>query len=400
MSSDYRQLAEEFAPILQIHAGNPMKPTPVEFMLDYATLYCKTTNFQSYDTRPFKYNKIKRYKKIGLREEWWQYFQRAKKEMVGDTDRWFKEGTGILDWYLSLYNKDFNPDWAKDEPKTWQDFWVEKMKDQEIKDKYPPTVYYQILDGSDTPIIQYSFFYPYDWWVNKHEGDWERLQVKVSSRNVNEAEIQAMVYYHHNSFTILTTDDEFPKSDYWHVYDKTHPLIWVGGSSKSCRNKKMDIKQYLKKKENPNSSGASCPWNFRHHPESTKHQQRESLEGWNSTNGEKSWKDFICEPFSGLFYPKTDGMLLSFQEEHDGPLVYQRVQLQWQKGNSIKVSAKPEKYKLIELEIGEKHSYPTEIKGSNPSWLDFPGRWGMYSTYKFPAEGPTYHRGWDIWPTD
>ena len=41
-------------------------------------------------------------------------------------------------------------------------------------------------------VIQYFYFYPYNHWWNRHEGDWQRVHVVVNSRNPNDVNIEVL----------------------------------------------------------------------------------------------------------------------------------------------------------------------------------------------------------------
>ena len=41
-------------------------------------------------------------------------------------------------------------------------------------------------------VIQYFYFYPYNHWWNRHEGDWQRVHVVVNSRNPNDVNLEVL----------------------------------------------------------------------------------------------------------------------------------------------------------------------------------------------------------------
>jgi hypothetical protein len=125
-------------------------------------------------------------------------------------------------WYAAYHNG-----------KTW------KSPDQTHQVYYPP--------GSDFPtttyahmfrhpnqtewVIQYWFFYPFNDWIANHEGDWEHINVIISSNNPETAVVDSVVYYFHERYKICNTvQTENPGGQFeCYIEDGTHPVIFVGG---------------------------------------------------------------------------------------------------------------------------------------------------------------------------
>lgn len=68
--------------------------------------------------------------------------------------------------------------------------------------KFPNTVYFHVFnrDSSDnygSVVIKYYCFYPFNDWENNHEGDWTKINVMVTSRDPDEAEIHGVDYTFH-----------------------------------------------------------------------------------------------------------------------------------------------------------------------------------------------------------
>lgn len=132
---------------------------------------------------------------------------------------------------------------GKDEA-TWMVEWQEIQKTPNIPSKapYPPLVYvhfYWFNKAEDILVIQYWFYYPYDKWVNNHEGDWEHINVllKLKGKNQNEKldaakNNQEPVFYHFNfhgfsldAFTEVTRIGGNANGD--------HVVVFVGGEGSS-----------------------------------------------------------------------------------------------------------------------------------------------------------------------
>ena len=99
-------------------------------------------------------------------------------------------------------------------------------------------------------VIQYFYFYPYNDWWNNHEGDWQRMDVVVSSSDPNTATIIGVEYRFHSvwvnyykdwgSHPGLTTNFLFdprrevklsPGPTRNGIVQYTHPVVYVGAGS-------------------------------------------------------------------------------------------------------------------------------------------------------------------------
>ncbi|MEQ6900283.1 hypothetical protein [Nocardioides sp. YIM 152588] len=96
----------------------------------------------------------------------------------------------------------------------------------------PPTVYAHVATQEDEPgrlALQYWFFYPFNDFNNKHEGDWERIQLEFDVGTVAEAletEPVLAVYSAHEGSERSEWDD--PKLG---LVDGTHPEVYVAAGS-------------------------------------------------------------------------------------------------------------------------------------------------------------------------
>ena len=105
-------------------------------------------------------------------------------------------------------------------------------------------------------VIQYFYFYPYNHWWNRHEGDWQRVHVVVNSRTPATAEVIGVEYlahkghlsyyndypYQYNEFgqQVDNSDNYYPDLTTYFVFNPqvdlklsqgTHPIIYVGAGS-------------------------------------------------------------------------------------------------------------------------------------------------------------------------
>jgi hypothetical protein len=87
-----------------------------------------------------------------------------------------------------------------------------------------PTVYYNMFKYFGKPVIQYWFFYPFNLWANDHEGDWEHINVRVSTPDPTRAYLEEVIFYFHEHRKSLPHD-----APQLHIENDTHPVVYVGG---------------------------------------------------------------------------------------------------------------------------------------------------------------------------
>ena len=99
-------------------------------------------------------------------------------------------------------------------------------------------------------VLQYFYFYPYNDWWNNHEGDWQRIDVVVSSSDPNTATILGVEYRFHKVWVTYYKDwgsnpgltDSFvfnpqnslklsPRPTRNGLVQYTHPVVYVGAGS-------------------------------------------------------------------------------------------------------------------------------------------------------------------------
>ena len=107
-------------------------------------------------------------------------------------------------------------------------FWRSAYANEAINNNYKDRVYVNLWkkpDEANVFVVQYWFFYPFNDGTNKHEGDWEHINVQISSQNPLNAEIVKIDYYSHYN---VIPDLIEPNVDFF-VIDNTHPVVFVAG---------------------------------------------------------------------------------------------------------------------------------------------------------------------------
>ncbi|MDI6752397.1 MAG: carboxypeptidase regulatory-like domain-containing protein [bacterium] len=223
-----KELAQKFCPSLQLHSGDQgVAPKPVEIMsngrvdgitsfLDENDLYCRTFNVAGELVGDFDAND----------SGWELYTINAwpPGSIYYDTiygKEPFKIGgrppgcaSGV---YFVFFHYDFGGS-GRNSPDTWyQDY-------HNLSGLYNDTIYAHVFASGDKAVIQYWFFYPFNDWVNNHEGDWEHINVVVSSQDPATAQIEYVDYYFHHYVKSCAK----PGIDFF-VDDTTHPVVFVGG---------------------------------------------------------------------------------------------------------------------------------------------------------------------------
>lgn len=95
-----------------------------------------------------------------------------------------------------------------------------------------PTIYAHVVTQSgieDRLAVQYYFFYPFNDYNNKHEADWERIQVEFPVGDVDtalETNPDQVIYSQHYGAERAAWDD-----DKLQVDDETHPVVYVSAGS-------------------------------------------------------------------------------------------------------------------------------------------------------------------------
>jgi hypothetical protein len=97
---------------------------------------------------------------------------------------------------------------------------------------YPPTQYVHAFWWNRAQgflAIQYWFYYPYNEWVNRHEGDWERIQILLKGPQRIDPSARftpvAHHYFFHEYWTAPASVSRFIGPD----PEDDHPLVYVGG---------------------------------------------------------------------------------------------------------------------------------------------------------------------------
>ncbi|MBU0757631.1 MAG: hypothetical protein KKF44_06180, partial [Nanoarchaeota archaeon] len=166
-------LLEKYSPILYYHPNEKYLPKSINSLMDYADL--KNINTGLVSTAP---------------------------TLPEDIEGLSMEHSLDMDIYEQAKDYDFA------DPTLFQD--------------YPYTVYGRVFEGDNgKTALQYFFFYPFNNWFNKHEGDWEMVQIILG----DDGEIETAS----NNFHSFTSDTKHKDHIRW--YDETHPIVHVGEGS-------------------------------------------------------------------------------------------------------------------------------------------------------------------------
>ena len=101
--------------------------------------------------------------------------------------------------------------------------------------QFANTAYVHIFQRDDgKTVIQYYYFYPFNDFTNKHEGDWQHINVIVTSRDTATAELAEIDYkFHGKGLTYTSIGGRIfdPQKQFSPAEGGTHPVVYVGAGS-------------------------------------------------------------------------------------------------------------------------------------------------------------------------
>ncbi|UCH78475.1 MAG: T9SS type A sorting domain-containing protein [Candidatus Coatesbacteria bacterium] len=201
---DEQALAEKFVPQIQMHYGNELIPTKVGMMLDPGR-------------GPLVKYEYDMAGKLHIEAVYVPTEEYTMEQIFEDTKPHWHDVWTV--WKLV-----FGPNYGDITPPYWHDNYAQILNNPEYEERGydEPTVYYNIFKCTGKPVIQFWFYYPFNDWRNDHEGDWEHINVRITSPSLNRAEIDEVIYYLHKKYA-KKPGNVVP------VADGTHPLVFVGG---------------------------------------------------------------------------------------------------------------------------------------------------------------------------
>lgn len=226
-------LAKKFCPNLTLHSGdNGVRPVPVEIMdrnydyvIDWRDVIVDVYTISGDPIGSFSPSQI--YYPTVIYKDIYPYYH---PEMVNSTwidtnnDGCFScSGDGIAPGNRILHT---HLEWGalgNTNPSSWYTHWNYKIAQHSSDMRYTKGTTYAHLfkDGSDI-VIQYWFFYPFNACANRHEGDWEHINVVINSQIPSQAQMSKIVYYYHHEKI-----GKYPSQIT--IVDQTHPKVYVGG---------------------------------------------------------------------------------------------------------------------------------------------------------------------------
>ena len=189
------ELAEQYAPVVRLRAqaepcgdGEPYLPVRADAVLDNAG--------------------------VALRGPW------ASDDLIDVGPGASELGAGLTGYHLDFPGEALSPSCDYE---TWS---------RQISDREPPTVYARVVDDRSRPgaiALQYWFFYVYNDFNNKHEGDWEMIQLVFEAQNADAAAgtFPTLVGYSQHS----GAEQAEWGSDKLEIVDGTHPVVYSAEGS-------------------------------------------------------------------------------------------------------------------------------------------------------------------------
>lgn len=102
------------------------------------------------------------------------------------------------------------------------DAWESAYEGERSQNHFRNTVYAHLFLCDSGIAIQYWFFYPYNDFINNHEGDWEHINVIVDREDPELAQIERVDFYFHHKVDMRDMGTI-------QIEDGSHPVVFVGG---------------------------------------------------------------------------------------------------------------------------------------------------------------------------
>ena len=136
-------------------------------------------------------------------------------------------------------------DYPGNDPTSWNSTYFGNGPHAGENENFPNTAYVHIYKttheaySDSITVIQYFYFYPYNHWWNKHEGDWPRVDVVVSSSDPNDPTLEVLgveysfhgahlsYYNDYDSNPAITSNFVFNPRREIRLNQGTHPIIYV-----------------------------------------------------------------------------------------------------------------------------------------------------------------------------
>lgn len=225
-------LARKFCPSFKLHDDRFVEPEPVEIMsatggpLTGADLWCSFFSLTSQEwltvnggenlfSQPYNYVFDLEGDPIENRADGLQFVAVSEYQDILSCP-----GPGCMTYLHLQYGA-----WAEETPDDWFAEYLFGSSDSLRGSQFPPTVYAHLyLDGGQC-VIQYWMFYPFNDFINDHEGDWEHINVVLSNASIEGGSVEAVDYHFHH-FHASVEGDYLGKL---HWADGSHPVVYVGG---------------------------------------------------------------------------------------------------------------------------------------------------------------------------
>ncbi len=228
------QLAEKYKPAFMLHRDRIVEPEPVEIMSANGSALTSSDLWISFFSLTSQtWLTVEDSDPISLLSQPYNYVWDAPGDPVeGRLDGLqFVAAPSIQDvnhcsflGCQTYFHLQFG-EWGEEIASTWAADYANGGPANLPGSHFNPRVYPHLFMEGNRCVIQYWMFYPYNDNINNHEGDWEHINVVLSSADPATSAIEAVDFYFHQRYMIVAGDN----LGYLHMIDDTHPLIYVGG---------------------------------------------------------------------------------------------------------------------------------------------------------------------------
>jgi len=229
IADDYElPLAEKFCPYLILEAADQgVRPVPVEILdrngdgkLGWEDLYA----IVKYEPNNYYDIPVDKIQILGGKGFWHYENVYPKCRIYEDQFIYFEYGSQpYYAWSYVIPHFEWG-NLGDTNPTSWYNTWYNKLTVNNTSPYTDGTTYAHFFIKESKVVIQYYFFYPFNASANRHEGDWEHINVVLNSQNPVTTTIQRVEYYFHHKYLNCST----PGVDYY-VKNSTHPRVYVAG---------------------------------------------------------------------------------------------------------------------------------------------------------------------------
>jgi len=188
------KLAQKFCPELRLNSGDQgVRPVPVEIMdrngdgiLDWQDVYIDINNIDGTGTYLGTFSPKQILVPSNTLADVFPYYEYAWRKLVyidSNNDGCYScQGDGYPRAVRYIFHHFEWGNFGDTKPSSWYFDWYSKMAQLSNDSRYNKgTTYVHLFKNGTDIVLQYWFFYPFNAAANRHEGDWEHINVIIDN---------------------------------------------------------------------------------------------------------------------------------------------------------------------------------------------------------------------------